>query len=73
MSNEKELKPLEEAVRQYLSKFPPRPEPIGFKCWDCDKEVTGLDVKDEFFKKNPISLDGYIQTFCDECGANDDY
>lgn len=45
---------------------------IGFQCWDCYKEIKGLDLKDENYKSNPISLNGYIMTICEECSQIED-
>ena len=49
-----------------------RKEPVGFKCWDCEVEIVNLDIMDEAYKNNPVSLTGYIMTFCEECSQIED-
>lgn len=35
--------------------------PVGFKCWDCRNELSGVEgLHSEEFKKSPIDIDGYI-------------
>lgn len=45
---------------------------VGFQCWDCGEEIKGLNIDDENYKDNPISLNGYIQTICEECAKKED-
>lgn len=68
MPNELEL--LKQQLQNLLSTR--KEQLIGFKCWDCEVEIEGLDITDEVYRNNPISITGYIMTFCEECSQIED-
>lgn len=66
---DEELKRFRHQIQSMLRN---RKEPVGFKCWDCEVEIVGLDITDEAYKNNPVSLTGYIMTICEECSQIED-
>lgn len=46
--------------------------PIGFRCWDCEKEITGLKIEEHKDQGHPVSSDGYIMMICSKCWCNEE-
>jgi len=65
MSIENNIKNLRDKLKEKLQ----AKTVVGFQCWDCDKILHNYhySIDDPFFKDSPVSLDGYIQTFCKKC------
>lgn len=68
---ENDIKKLRQELREWI-KSNTIEGLVGFQCWDCDKEIKDLNIDDENYKNNPISLNGYIQTICEECVKKED-
>lgn len=44
-----------------------------YKCWDCKKEIKGVELDDKIKNKCPKTLDGFFLIICDNCMDNEDY
>ena len=43
-----------------------------YKCWDCEKVIENFVLPIEIKEKCPLSIDGYRNIICKECGEKEE-